>query len=319
MVLSYKSKEPGNIAQLKCEKPYDDLKACVPLLWNARHMSGTLCGLQPGSKSGWKWSHFGTKKAQGWGLRALAWLTAYKSGKTDRDWSNLLFPKWGNDGMVGFTSCRSVGADTANDMRAMQFGSTPDSSFYAAKLNHADGTCRNGDVKNDPAMQPCQWITFMVQNAIERRLQFVEGRNSQGSGHSESLNRAVVQAGEKLKASRAARLAKEETDRLAVESAISPTPQAMNDLIHKTADQQKVDSATPVDWAKVSPPPQEAFIEMGMGDMVAGNPRFLSLFGKESDETEAEEEDADEEFEEEENTETEEEEDNEDAEQTADE
>jgi len=55
-----------------------------------------------------------------------------------------------NDGMVGIDSCLLDG---------VTYGDSPDSDFYQASINHADGTCRdgNGDFGNSKR-QPCEWF-----------------------------------------------------------------------------------------------------------------------------------------------------------------
>lgn len=55
-----------------------------------------------------------------------------------------------NDGMVGIASCLLDGKT---------YGTTPDSDYYQAAINHADGTCRDGDGDfGKSTRQPCAWF-----------------------------------------------------------------------------------------------------------------------------------------------------------------
>lgn len=55
-----------------------------------------------------------------------------------------------NDGMVRVDSCKLPGR---------QYESHHSAPFYLAEINHADGTCREGDSKK---AQPCAWLSLAV-------------------------------------------------------------------------------------------------------------------------------------------------------------
>lgn len=69
------------------------------------------------------------------GLKAIATL------------SGLEFP---NDGMVALSSCQVPNPKAP-------FVNNKDSSYYVAPMNHADGTCRNGDTPTQNIF-PCAWF-----------------------------------------------------------------------------------------------------------------------------------------------------------------
>jgi len=54
-----------------------------------------------------------------------------------------------NDGMVTYSSCAVAGS----------FSAIPEANFYRAQVNHADGTCRNGNGWFGADRQPCSWFT----------------------------------------------------------------------------------------------------------------------------------------------------------------
>jgi len=62
------------------------------------------------------------------------------------------YPTHGNDGFVGFESCKIDGAT---------YGQVPSDPFYALDGNHAKGTCRKADDPAKPTQQPCAWYTKM--------------------------------------------------------------------------------------------------------------------------------------------------------------
>jgi len=81
--------------------------------------------------------------ASSWGLNtkyapALKIIGAMSKFKSD------------NDGMVGFENCANGKDD--------KFGDDPNDTFYRAKVNHADLTCRNGNGYFGIARKPCDYF-----------------------------------------------------------------------------------------------------------------------------------------------------------------
>ncbi len=163
MVLGYKSTEPHNNAQIKCP-PAENTKHCTPLAHMATlKMSGSLCGLSP--KASQQLSKFKLKKkVNSWLLTALAKMTVRVTHGDDADWipSKMNFPKSGNDGMVGFSSCQLYQADG----KRAEYVPDPTLPYYAFRGNHADGTCRFDDYEKDPAQQSCAWIVNSAKLTI---------------------------------------------------------------------------------------------------------------------------------------------------------
>jgi hypothetical protein len=59
-----------------------------------------------------------------------------------------------NDGMVPFASCRTISV--------LDFSLSYQDQYYLATINHADGTCRDGNGYWGITRQPCSWYTDKV-------------------------------------------------------------------------------------------------------------------------------------------------------------
>jgi hypothetical protein len=68
-----------------------------------------------------------------------------------------------NDGMVETDSCRLPGRD---------YHSQHSAPFYLAEINHADGTCRDGDGHRDSKL-PCTWLSLAIDGANATQTVFV--------------------------------------------------------------------------------------------------------------------------------------------------
>jgi hypothetical protein len=60
-----------------------------------------------------------------------------------------------NDGLVDYESC-------ITDKNIIYSDSCPESNFYNATVNHADGTCRNNDGWFGGSRKPCTWYSMRV-------------------------------------------------------------------------------------------------------------------------------------------------------------
>eukprot|EP00500_Bicosoecida_sp_ms1_P001780 CAMPEP_0203815040 /NCGR_PEP_ID=MMETSP0115-20131106/7448_1 /ASSEMBLY_ACC=CAM_ASM_000227 /TAXON_ID=33651 /ORGANISM="Bicosoecid sp, Strain ms1" /LENGTH=293 /DNA_ID=CAMNT_0050723929 /DNA_START=165 /DNA_END=1046 /DNA_ORIENTATION=- len=109
---------------------YDSLRTTYPGLQGlkeviAREAAGAMCGD----------SDFGLTSVYSLLFEALADFVKYGED---------------NDGMVGIDSCLLDG---------VTYGSDPSNDFYRAAINHADGTCRNGNGDfGNSRRQPCAWF-----------------------------------------------------------------------------------------------------------------------------------------------------------------
>jgi len=61
----------------------------------------------------------------------------------------------GNDGLVGFSSCRVEGAQYTQD---------PTNRFYAVAASHNAARCTYGENSKNQAEQPCSWFKAMITN-----------------------------------------------------------------------------------------------------------------------------------------------------------
>eukprot|EP00823_Brevimastigomonas_motovehiculus_P006884 TRINITY_DN5902_c0_g1_i1.p1 TRINITY_DN5902_c0_g1~~TRINITY_DN5902_c0_g1_i1.p1 ORF type:complete len:372 (-),score=67.63 TRINITY_DN5902_c0_g1_i1:183-1298(-) len=87
--------------------------------------------------------------------------------------SKLVGFKDANDGMVDINTCQAI-ALTAYQRRlakgeAVTWGTTPESDFYIAAVNHADLTCRNGDGQWGTDRKPCSWFSYRGLKKAEQQ------------------------------------------------------------------------------------------------------------------------------------------------------
>lgn len=109
---------------------YDTLDPSYPKLEGIskiaqQNVKGVLCGN----------SAFGLATSYSLPLQSFALYTGYEEE---------------NDAIVPWTSCDEGDTQYSNDYRSL---------FYSAKVNHADGTCRNGNGWWSNKRRPCSWYT----------------------------------------------------------------------------------------------------------------------------------------------------------------
>jgi hypothetical protein len=279
MVLGYTTK--NGKAQLFCDQPLN-LDKCVPLLYAARHMSGSLCGLSPGSTTQLSQALKSKvlKKVYGWGLRFLAWLTS-KLKPSDPDFAAPSYPERGNDGMVGFNSCRAFTFSMANYGRR-EYADDPTSFYYAFRGNHADGTCRNGDISDDKTRQSCAWVGNMMQEGIRSRTEFRKngGQVDESNGYLAAAAREMDRikrdgkSQSQLDERRREYEKKQREKEKAQREKDAGIAKAANDDLNSAHDLQKKRMANKPDIKVGEKPPAEVFIELSGGDVSAGMMRF---------------------------------------------
>jgi hypothetical protein len=108
---------------------------CVTIAEMAkRKMKGQMCGFRPGGRF-----NFGALK-----LTIQSALVGNLWGEDEK----IDYPVSGNDGLVGFSSCRIDG---------VVYGTNPADPFYAFDGNHDSGTCTGSDSEDELNDMPCKW------------------------------------------------------------------------------------------------------------------------------------------------------------------
>lgn len=142
-------------------------------------LSGEMCGLAAAD-----YTKGVAADAHGFGLIAKAMASHTPKGLTSRnsryrpdpdDWKvrNLVTaretPKYGNDGVVAFSSCAV--------RSAKKFKKDAKSKWYALDGDHDYGTCSSGETQM-PSQQPCEWVLNMVDR-VRKQNKFPPARFQQ--------------------------------------------------------------------------------------------------------------------------------------------
>jgi len=122
-------------------------------------MHGSMCGVEatdyskPASEAD-KTAFGSIAKAMGARKRQRELL---RKDWTARNTPNARTPKFGNDGIVPFSSCK------VNGNKRYEKDSTK--RYYAVDGNHDFGTCSEGQKDGSKNKEPCSWMAHMIEKA----------------------------------------------------------------------------------------------------------------------------------------------------------
>jgi len=122
-------------------------------------MRGSMCGVAAAD-----YSEPDVTKHNATAFGALAYAMGNRKRQREilkKDWSakhkvSTRVPKFGNDGIVPFSSCRLNGNK--------RYEKQPKSPFYVVDGHHDFGTCSLGQKAGSGSEEPCTWMAEMIQS-----------------------------------------------------------------------------------------------------------------------------------------------------------